>query len=288
MIFCGDTPRKSRDCSRLTAVLLLIAASHSKFGLGAGRTIAQFYYSTWTIEDGAPERSEKARANLGRLSVDSDVRGLFHFDGVRFQRYQPERGAPFVSQDIYSLLATPDGGLWVGFNPEGASFLKNGMAHSYGGKEGLPSANLTEFALDRERAIWARTTRGLFRSTNSHWEKIGTKWLYSAEEAAEETRYLFVDNQRKLWVNGDTDLYCLSPGAHVFQMRKLPYHWLVRQTPDGVLWFSEVGRGIQALPDAYPIRQVHQPSRTTFCIPQRGRRAAALDMRLVDPNAATN
>jgi hypothetical protein len=119
LIFCGDTPRKSRDCSRLTAVLLLIAASHSKFGLGAGRTIAQFYYTAWTIEDGAPERSEKARANLGRLSVDSDVRGLFHFDGVRFQRYQPERGAPFVSQDIYSLLATPDGGLWVGFNPEG-------------------------------------------------------------------------------------------------------------------------------------------------------------------------
>jgi hypothetical protein len=92
LIFCGDTPRKSRDCSRLTAVLLLIAASHSKFGLGAGRTIAQFYYSTWTIEDGAPERSEKARANLGRLSVDSDVRDSSISMASAFSVISPSEG----------------------------------------------------------------------------------------------------------------------------------------------------------------------------------------------------
>jgi hypothetical protein len=273
LIFCGDTPRKSRDCSRLTAVLLLIAASHSKFGLGAGRTIAQFYYSTWTIEDGAPERSEKARANLGRLSVDSDVRGLFHFDGVRFQRYQPERGAPFVSQDIYSLLATPDGGLWVGFNPEGASFLKNGMAHSYGGKEGLPSANLTEFALDREGPIWARTTRGLLRFTNSLWEKIGTEWLYSAEEAAEETRCLFVDNQ------GERRYRPLLSIARRARISDAKTSLSLARAPDAgrrpLVFRSRQGdtSATGGIPDS--------PSSSTFpkyfLISQRGRRAAALD-----------
>jgi hypothetical protein len=59
LIFFGDTPRKSRDCSRLTDVLLLLAASHSKFGLDAGRMIAQFYYTAWTIEDGTPSGAKR-------------------------------------------------------------------------------------------------------------------------------------------------------------------------------------------------------------------------------------
>ena len=241
--------------------LLLLAASHSAFGLDADRMIAQFYHTAWTIEDGAPSGTNRlAQTRDGYLWL-ATFRGLLRFDGVRFQRYQPERGEPFLSQDIRSLQATPDGGLWVGFSTGGASFLKNGLAHSYGGKEGLPSATLSEFALDREGAIWATTTRGLFRFTNSHWEKIGTEWGFSAEEA----RYLFVDNQGKLWVNGGTDLYCLSPGAHVFQMRKLPYHWLVRQTPDGVLWFSEVGRGTRAV--SGPLAEFYDGSKAALTLP---------------------
>ena len=82
----------------------------------------------------------------------------------------------------------------------------------------------TGFALDREGAIWAATTRGLFRFTNSRWEKIGAEWGFFAELRAA----LFVDKQGKLWVNGNTDLYCLSPGAHVFQMRKIPHDWIMK------------------------------------------------------------
>lgn len=123
------------------------------------------------------------------------------------------------------------------------------------------SATLIEFALDHEGAIWASTTRGLLRFANSHWEKIGADWGFSAEQA----RYLFVDKQGELWVNGATDLYCRSPGAHVFQMRKLPYHWLVRQTPDGVLWFSEVGRGIRAV--SGPLAEFYDGSKAALRLP---------------------
>lgn len=125
MIFCGTTPRKSRDCFRLAVALLLFAASHSAFGLDADRTIAQFYHTACTIEDGAPSgTSMLAQTRDGYLWL-ATFRGLFRFDGVRFQRYQPERGDPFLSQDIHSLQATPDGGLWVGFSTGGRSFLKN-------------------------------------------------------------------------------------------------------------------------------------------------------------------
>jgi ligand-binding sensor domain-containing protein len=81
------------------------------FPLNPDRKIAQFYRTAWTIEDGVPSRIERlAQTRDGYLWLGT-FRGLFRFDGVRFERYQPERGGPFPYQDIFSLLATPDGGL---------------------------------------------------------------------------------------------------------------------------------------------------------------------------------
>ena len=224
--------------------LLLFAASHIAFALDPDRTIAQFYHTAWTIEDGVPSGAhELAQTKDGYLWLAAES-GLFRFDGVRCQRYQPERGDPIPSQDIAALLATPDGGLWIGFRPYGATFLRNGRGHSYGEREGLPLSTITQFALDREGAIWASTTRGLFRFTNSRWEKIGTEWGFFSERA----RSLFLDSQGKLWVNGFTDLYCLSPGAHVFQRRKVPHNWAMKQAPDGTLWMWEgFDRGMRAV-----------------------------------------
>jgi ligand-binding sensor domain-containing protein len=148
------------------ALLAAFATATFAFALDPDRTIAQFYHTAWTIEDGVPGRIEMlAQTRYGYLWLGT-FRGLFRFDGVRFERYQPERGDPFPSQDIFSLLATPDGGLWIGFRTGGATFLENGRSHSYGEREGLPASTVTRFALDREVAIWAGTTHGLFRLTN--------------------------------------------------------------------------------------------------------------------------
>ena len=50
--------RSSSDCkSRARGgilFLLLFAASHIAFALDPDRTIAQFYHTAWTIEDGVP------------------------------------------------------------------------------------------------------------------------------------------------------------------------------------------------------------------------------------------
>jgi signal transduction histidine kinase/ligand-binding sensor domain-containing protein len=221
----------------------VFAAATLAFAVNSDRTIAQFYHTAWTIEDGVPGGIEMlAQTRDGYLWLGTS-RGLFRFDGVRFERYQPERGDPFPSQDIFSLLATPDGGLWIGFRTGGATFLANGRGHSYGEREGLPASSVNRFALDREGAIWAGTNHGLYRFTNSRWEKIGREWGFFAERAGN----LFVDNQGKFWVNGNTDLYCLSPGAHFFQMRKLPYRWVIRQIRDGTQWLLEETKGVRAV-----------------------------------------
>jgi hypothetical protein len=185
---------------------------------------------------------------LGSLS------GLVRFDGVRFQHYDPLQGDALSSRDVSALRATPDGGLWIGFRTGGASFVKDGRARGYGEKDGFPSATVRDIVLDHQGTVWVAASHGLFRFVDSHWEKIGHEWGFSAEAAVS----LFLDDHGKLWVNGNTDLFCLPPGAHVFQMRKLPSTWTIRQTPDGRLWLAEYERGIRGVQvESLNRRQLH-------------------------------
>ena len=95
----------SLNFSRLGVPLLsLLASAGIAFGVDPDRTIAQFYHTAWTIEDGAPSGIfTLAQTKDGYLWLGT-FSGLFRFDGVRFERYQPERGDPFPSQDISQLL----------------------------------------------------------------------------------------------------------------------------------------------------------------------------------------
>jgi ligand-binding sensor domain-containing protein len=241
---CGAVPWKSGRCGSLLCrtLPLFLLTSHSIFALDSDRTIAQFHHTGWPTADGTPRRiRELAQTTDGYLWL-STSRGLFRFDGVRFQRYEPGRGDRLPFQDIRALFATPDGGLWIGLEG-GTAFLKNGRARSYAAREGLPRAEVLEFALDREGTVWAATNTGLFRFEQEHWNKIGAEWGFSAKSA----RGIFVDNQGKLWVNGGTDLFCLPPGAHIFQTRKVPNLWIMRQTRDGTFWMLERNKSIPAV-----------------------------------------
>jgi ligand-binding sensor domain-containing protein len=120
----------------------------SSWALDPDRTIAEFLHTRWTAEQGAPSSAWNiAQTSDGYLWFGTEV-GLTRFDGIRFENYEPRRGQ-FPSRNISALLATPGGGLWIGFRFGGASFLKEGIATTYAESEGLPS--ITLFGLAREQ-----------------------------------------------------------------------------------------------------------------------------------------
>lgn len=71
-----------------------------------------------------------------------------------------------------------------------------------------------------------------------------------------------MDKQGKLWLNGNTDLYCLQQGAHVFQMRKLPHRWVIRQTADGTFWLLEETKGVRAV--SGPLAEIYDGSKAAL------------------------
>src|SRR5215469_18526523 len=143
----------SFTASLLVCVLcsLVSPAGHA---LDRDRSIKQFYHTAWSEKDGAPSQiSALAQTTDGYLWVGS-ARGLFRFDGVKFEEYQPQPGVHLPSHNIYSLMATPDGGLWIAFRPTGTGFLKNGSLKMLTRPEEMPASPIHSFALDHEGRLW--------------------------------------------------------------------------------------------------------------------------------------
>jgi ligand-binding sensor domain-containing protein len=160
------------------------------------RTIAQFAHAAWGSKDGAPSVVKAlAQSADGYLWVGSHD-GLYRFDGVNFERYQPQSGGPFPAKDVTSLLALPNGDLWIAFKSRGLTLLRNGNATTYPTHGGVLGRPVSGFAQDREGTIWAVTGGGLARLEGDRWKEVGKDWNLPERSA----RAFFLDRRETLWV----------------------------------------------------------------------------------------
>jgi ligand-binding sensor domain-containing protein len=191
----------------LKVLLFLALAGSCSAALDSDRTIAQFAHTAWRPKDGAPSvinvLAQSADGYLWLGSTD----GLYRFDGVVFERYQPQSGDPFPTQDVRSLLALPNGDLWIGFRPGEVSLLRNGNATTYTTRDGVLEAGVRSFAQDRDGTIWAATSSGLARLEGNQWKKVGKDWNFPGKSA----RAIFLDRQGTLWVSTEDTLVFLPP-----------------------------------------------------------------------------
>ncbi len=200
------------------------------------RTIFQFQHTGWTAKDGAPGSAwALAQTPDGCLWIGTPT-GLYRFDGIRFELYQPPSGQRFPSDYINSLMATPDGGLWIGFRDGDADLLKDGRITRYTKSEGLTGGTVENFALDKNGVVWAATFHGLSRFDGSHWQTIGPDWGYTGKLAMA----VFLDREGTVWAASEDSLFAHFPGSREFQ--KCADHLgdtaSIGQTPDGTLWLS--------------------------------------------------
>ena len=156
-------------------------------------------------------------------------------------------GKPFRSATWYSLLAVPDGGLWVGYRFGGVSFILDGTATDYGTPEGLPSGAVRALARDRRGAIWlAAGQDGLARLEGSRWSRVGSDWGFEGPAHS-----LFVDRAGTLWVGTPTSVASLVEGGRQFQIAAhglLPIVQGFAEAPDGTVWMAEGGYGVRRVP----------------------------------------
>jgi len=250
--FCGSGRCRAsvavpRYIVRTLGVCLFFALACScAAALDSDRTIAQFAHTAWGPKEGAPSPvTALAQTPDGYLWVGGPD-GLYRFDGVVFERYQPQSGGPFPVRPVNSFLALPNGDLWIGFSSGGITLLRRGDATNYSVSEGVPNGVIWSFAQDREGTIWAATDSGLLRLEGSRWKDAGKDWNFPGKSAIA----IFLDRQGTLWVSTEDTVVFLPTGARRFQSTGIRIGQVPQfaQAANGKLWMAEASRSVRPVP----------------------------------------
>ena len=125
--------------------------------------LAQYAHTAWRVQDGAPGAVRDLAQGADGVFWIASERGLFQFDGVRFERFEPPPGQTLLPHAPHVLLALPDTSLWIGHFTAGVSVIHRGRIVTYGTEDGLPGGAVTAIARDSGGTMWAATSRGLAR-----------------------------------------------------------------------------------------------------------------------------
>jgi signal transduction histidine kinase/ligand-binding sensor domain-containing protein len=164
--------------------------------------------------------------------------GLYRFDGFAFERVRSIDGDSPAPTEIFSLLATPSGDLWIGTALNGAILLRNGEVRRFPKFDGLPlNTSVSALANDLDGSIWAATALGLQRFDGSQWRNIGKAW-----GVPEMVRFsLQLDSDGTLWAAAyEHGLFSLKRGSQHFQHAS-NILWggkFFDQSPSGETWAS--------------------------------------------------
>jgi signal transduction histidine kinase/ligand-binding sensor domain-containing protein len=243
--------RYSRIRRLLSILALFIGLCIASIPAIAGQTLAQMYHSSWLFRDGLPRNMvAMVQTADGFLWMATDD-GLYRFDGVSFDRYEPASGDPFPGTQITAIKATPDGGLWVGYGRVGVSFLKGGRNTNYGERAGFGLASIKDFAIGNDGTVWAQVgSESALRVFRDHaWTTVDKAWAYPTHSP---TNKILMDANGTLWAATQSGLIYLRSGEHTF--RPVPEVTQsvseMVQTSDGTLWLASPGAPVRAFDPA--------------------------------------
>ena len=242
----------SGGTAALTCVLITSAAVPTLRGQRPGPAVGGLDHAAWTIRDGAPSGvTALAQSADGMLWIGTTT-GLYQFDAVRFEHFEPRAAQPLPSRSISALLALPDSTLWIGYLLGGASALTHGRVVSFSQRDGLPDGAVTAFARDSAGDIWLATSRGLARLHGLQWQRMGAESGYPGGM----TRHLLVDRRGTLWAQTNAGIVILPRGASRFIHQGPPLDrasiggGIPREASDGSVWGASPSFGLTRLSDS--------------------------------------
>src|SRR5689334_16337665 len=127
--------------------------------LDPSHALAQYGHDAWRIEQGLPQDTVEAIAQTldGYLWVGTQ-RGLARFDGVGFTVFAPDNTPALRTPAIDSLLADPDGSLWITTDGGGLLRYREGEFTRVEAA-GLPT-RLRSLLRDPDGSLWIGSNQG--------------------------------------------------------------------------------------------------------------------------------
>jgi signal transduction histidine kinase/ligand-binding sensor domain-containing protein len=229
-------------CRSLLLLMLALGCCAPAQALDPQRTMRQLHHTSWTSKDGAPgEIFTMAQSRDGFLWLGTPT-GLFRFDGDRFESFQSIGNQRLPSNDIYCLLPTPDGGLWIGYGFHGISHWHDGQLDSYASEQGFPQGTIGGLARDADGGIWAATYKSLLRFDGQHWT-TPESWQFPSGGA----QSVFVDRSGRVWAASRNRILYLPKGADRFVATGISVGTVAQfaEAADGSIWIAESSNAVR-------------------------------------------
>ena len=206
----------------------------------------EYTHRSWGQRDGAPRGIQGITQTPDGFLWLGASDGLFRFDGVSFERYEPESGPSLPAGNVQSLMALPNGDLWVGYHSGAIARVRNGKADTWPGSVGAASGNVVCLTQDKDGTIWAGGTGGLRRFVQNRWEDIGSEWHLPGKSV----RAMYVDRSGTLWASTEDTITFLPKEARVFQPTSIPVNtvYSIAESPQGKLWMADVAGAVRPIP----------------------------------------
>jgi signal transduction histidine kinase/ligand-binding sensor domain-containing protein len=240
-------PNATGSMVRVALIGLLTAITcTATFAAQDHRAIAQYAHTAWTEKDGAPRQIQVITQTKDGLLWLGTHDGLYRFDGVVFEHYEPLVGPPLPAGGVVSLLALPDGDLWIAIASRAIVLLRNNRAQTYTERDGVPAGPFLYLAQDRDGTIWVGGSSGLARLEGNRWKEVGKDWNFLGKSAGE----LFVDRKGTLWVATEDTIVFLPQGSRTFEPTSIHIGQVrqITQAPNGKLWMAEISRSVRPVP----------------------------------------
>jgi signal transduction histidine kinase/ligand-binding sensor domain-containing protein len=116
---------------------------------------AQYRYDAWTVGNGLPQNIIRGIAQTpdGYLWI-ATLDGLARFDGVRFTTFNKSNTPGIASNRFSSMVADPDGELWLSNESGGLTRYHHGSFHTYSAEDGIPANSVRGITGDGAGNLW--------------------------------------------------------------------------------------------------------------------------------------
>jgi signal transduction histidine kinase/ligand-binding sensor domain-containing protein len=175
----GPSRRLDARPARVAVLLCLVMLGEALACASAGSAgFDDMRQTAVLVKDGAPASAYAfAQTPDGFLWIGNST-GLYRYDGASFT--QPLAGQ-LSGVAIVSLLAPPDGDLWIGYIFGGVDRVHLGRVIKYPVGQ-LPGGTVRSFLRTSDGTLWVACFRGLARFDGKRWVTAGKESGYSGEE----------------------------------------------------------------------------------------------------------
>ncbi|HEY9101752.1 sensor histidine kinase [Chitinimonas sp.] len=232
---CSTLSTRHTLTRQLRVALLTACLAVPVWALDSTLRLEDFHHDTWSTKEGAPGGIlGMAQTQDGWLWLATD-HGLFRFDGVRFEPFQPYPGEQLLGRRIGTLYASPDGDLWIGYISGGVSQLHQGrLSHHPTGS--TPLGMVYEITVDVDGTPWVATNNGLYRYQQKQWQAVGEAMGLPGQR----TENIFLDHSGRLWSSNGKHIYRFDRTRQRFEATQYRLgNGSFDEAPDGSVWATD-------------------------------------------------